>query len=248
MSKYVLTSGLFPIKSDYADAIIEYTQQRGGLVMGMQRSAATADTWWVAARGINDLYGMRYALALLERDEPDRALVSFYGKLAHGFTRDTFIGGEGASILPVYGGTGRQFYLPPNSAANASYQQQFRYLLIQDYDIEHSDGRADTLRLLFATPRKWLADGSEIRVERAPTQFGEVSIYVRSSLKDGAVTADLKLPERTPSRTLLRLRLPEGWRVSSAEANGVKLEIDNGETINLAPVRGDVKLRATVTR
>jgi hypothetical protein len=246
MSKYVLTSGLFPVQSDYADMIIEYTQQRGGLCMGMHRSTATAETWWVDTRGMNDLYGMRYALALLERDEPDRALVSFYGKLAHGFTRDTFVGGEGASILSVYG-DGRQFYLPPNSAANASYQQQLRYLLVQDYDTD-DDGRADTLRLLFATPRKWLADGKQITVERAPTHFGDVSVSVQSRLKAGEVTAELKLPQRTPAKTLLRLRLPEGWRVGGAEANGVKLEVQKGETINLAPVRGDVKLRATVTK
>jgi hypothetical protein len=247
MSKYVLTSGLFPIKSDYADAIINYTQQRGGLVMGMHRSSANADTWWVDYRGLNDLYGMRYALALLERDEPDRALVSFYGKLAHGFTRDTFIGGEGAGILPVYGGTGRQFYLPPNSAANASFQQQLRYVLVQDFAGE--DGRADELRLLFATPRKWLADGGEIRIERAPTPFGAVSASVQSHLKEGYVAVGLKMPKRAPSKSRLRLRLPEGYRISGAEAGGQKLEVDaNGETINLAPLRGDVKFRVNVTK
>ena len=246
MTKYVLTSGLFPVDSDYADMLIDYSQQRGALCMGMNRTSVNLDTWWVDKRGINDLYGMRYALALLERDEPDRALVSFYGKLAHGFTRDTFVGGEGASIVPMYP-DGRQFYLPPNSAANASFQQQLRYLLVQDFDTADDDGRADTLRLLFATPRKWLADGKEIRVERAPTQFGEVSAHVRSRLNAGEVTADLKLPERTPARTFLRLRLPDGWRVASAEANGHKLDV-NGETISLAPVRGQVKLRATVSK
>ena len=247
MSKYVLTSGVFPIQSDYADMLIDYSQQRGGLCMGMNRTSVNLNTWWIDQRGINDLYGMRYALALLERDEPDRALVSFYGKLAHGFTRDTFVGCEGSSILPMYG-DGRQMYLPPNSAANASFQQQLRYLLVQDYDTDRDDGRPDTLRLLFATPRKWLADGKEIRVERAPTMFGEVSVSVQSRLKNGEVTADLKLPERTPAKTLLRLRLPDGWRVNSAEANGQKLEVEKGETINLAPVRGDVKLRATVSK
>lgn len=251
MSKYVLTSGLFPIESDYADMLIDYSQERGGLCMGMNRTSANPDTWWVDPRGINDLYGMRYALALLERDEPDRALVSFYGKLAHGMTRDTFVGAEGSSILPMYDDGhdgGRQMYLPPNSAANASFQQQLRYLLVQDFDTQGDDGRADTLRLLFATPRKWLADGKEIRVERAPTQFGEVSVHVESRLKDGEVTAELKLPERTPAKTFLRLRLPDGWRVSGAEANGQRLDVENGETINLAAVRGDVKLRATVEK
>jgi len=246
MSKYVLTSGLFPVKSDYADAIIDYTQQRGGLVMGMHRSAATEKTWWVDSRGMNDLYGMRYALALLERDEPDRALVGFYGKLAHGMTRDTFVGCEGASLVPVYG-DGRQMYLPPNSAANASFQQQLRYLLVQDYDTADDDGRADTLRLLFATPRRWLADGKEIVVERAPTMFGDVSMVVRSRLSAGEVTADLKLPERTPSKALIRLRLPDGWRIWQVEANGRALPVAaDQETIDLAPLRGEVKLRATV--
>ena len=65
--------------------------------------------------------------------------------------------------------------LPPNSTANASFLQQLRYLLVQDYDTD-DDGRADTLRLCFATPRRWLEDGQEIVVERAPTQFGDVSI------------------------------------------------------------------------
>ena len=44
-------------------------------------------------RNIDDLYGVRFALLLLQRDEPDQALLSFYGRLAEGMTRDTFIDG-----------------------------------------------------------------------------------------------------------------------------------------------------------
>ena len=40
-----------------------------------------------------------------------------------------------------------------------------RYLLVQDYDLD-DDGRAETLRLCFATPRRWLEDGKQIDVER----------------------------------------------------------------------------------
>src|SRR5437763_12677615 len=107
---------------------------------------------------------MRDVLPLLQRDDPDRALVSFYGKLAQGMTRDTFIGCEGSSMGAV-DQFGRQMTLPPNSTANANYLQQLRYLLIQDYDTD-DDGRADTLRLAFATPRAWLADGKRIAVKR----------------------------------------------------------------------------------
>ena len=55
--------------------------------------------------------------------------------------------------------------LPPNSAANAHFLLMLRYMLVQDYDT-NDDGRADTLRLCFATPRRWLEDGKEIVVER----------------------------------------------------------------------------------
>src|SRR6185436_14509256 len=96
---------------------------------------------WMNVQNIDDLYVIRYSDALLERDEPDRALVTFYGKLAHGMTRDTFIDGEASSIEPM-DEFGRQMGLPPNSTANASFLQQLRYLLVQDYDT-NDDGRAD---------------------------------------------------------------------------------------------------------
>ena len=115
-------------------------------------------------------------------------------------------------------------------------------------DFAGDDGRAAALQLLFATPRKWLADGKEIRVERAPTQFGPVSLVVQSHLKEGHVAAELKLPQHMPSKAHLRLRLPDGYRVSGAEANGQKLDVENGETINLASLQGDVTLRVTVTK
>jgi hypothetical protein len=77
--------------------------------------------------------------------------------------------------------------------------------------------------------------------------FGETSLTVRSRLKDGEVIADLKLPNRAPSKTLLRLRLPMGWRITGARADGQSLTVD-GETIDLTPFRGDVTVRATVAR
>jgi hypothetical protein len=73
-------------------------------------------------------------------------------------------------------------------------------------------------------------------------------MVVQSRLKEGHVTAELKLPQRMPSRAHLRLRLPDGYRVSGAEANGQKLDIENGETINLAALQGDVTLRVRVTK
>src|SRR5437763_8310246 len=147
--------------------------------MGMIRSHPNP-TFWVDTANVNDLYGLRYTLTLLQRDEPDRALVGFYGKLAQGFTRDTFIDAEGSCLHPL-DRFGRQMYLPPNSAGNAHFLWLLRYLLVQDWD-QDDDGRPDTLRLLFATPRRWLRDGATIRVRRAPTAFRPLSLEVRSPL------------------------------------------------------------------
>ena len=135
--------------------------------------------------GVNPLYGLRYQLALLRRDEREKALVGFYGQLAQGMTRDTFIGGEGSRFL--HGdANGRSFYLPPNTASNAAWLVTLRHLFVQDWDLDE-DGKPETLRLLFAVPRRWLADGRRIRIENAPTMFGHVSCSVDSKLSAGYV-------------------------------------------------------------
>jgi hypothetical protein len=193
---------------------------------------------WMNVQNIDDLYTTRYVLAFLERDEPDRALVTFYGKLAQGMTRDTFIDGESSGIEPL-DKFGRQMGLPPNSTANASFLLLLRYMLVQDYDL---DGRADALRLCFATPRRWLENGKEIVVERAPTQFGEVSFRIKSDLKHNRVTAEVDLPPRAPKHTLLRLRLPEGRKISSAN-----LPIAAADTLDISGKKGHSSVVVTVS-
>jgi len=77
----------------------------------------SSNTWWNTEYKLNPLYGTRYALDTIRRDDTERALVSFYGMLAQGFTRNTFNCGEGASLVPL-DPRGRLLSLPPNSAAN----------------------------------------------------------------------------------------------------------------------------------
>jgi hypothetical protein len=234
----VLFSGIFPAKSHLAGDMLRYVQERGGLCMGMLR-VQSARGYWVNTQNIDDLYTTRYALTLLERDEPDRALVSFYGKLAQGMTRDTFIDGEATGIEPL-DKFGRQIGLPPNSTANAFFLQMLRYLLVQDYNTD-DDGRADTLRLCFATPRRWLEDGKEIAIERAPTLFGDVSFQIKSDLKNNRVTAEIDMPTRAPAHTFLRFRLPPGKQIASAN-----FPIASPETLDLTDQRGKCRVDAVV--
>jgi hypothetical protein len=247
MINYVLGSGVFTADSQPATDILRYLQEKGGLCMGMLRARMTPGNFWVFGGRLNDLYGLRYALTLLQRDEVDRALVSFYGKLAQGMTRDTFIGCEGSSMVPL-DQYGRQMTLPPNSAANANFLQQLRYILVQDYDLD-DDGREETLRLAFATPRDWLADGKKISVQRAPTVFGEVSYVIESGLGHGVVDAAVSMPTRsTPKTVLLRMRLPDGKKIESAQANGRDVKVIDGQTIDLSGLTGKVSVRAKVGR
>ena len=238
---YTIASGIFPAGSDEENWIPHYQEQHGGLFMGMIRSGGDSFNFWTGNDRVNPLYGTRYALDTLRRDDPERALVSFYGMLAQGFTRNTFVCGEGCSIEPV-DSLGRIFYCPPNSAANAHFLSMLRYLLVQDSDVD-DDGVPDTLRLLFATPKRWLEDGKTIKVERAPTAFGPVSLLVQSKLNSGEVIADVDLPQRqTPKHTLLRIRVPDGWRVASAQAGSEKLSADARGTVDISSLKGKVSL------
>ncbi len=235
IAPYVYDSGIFGPGSPRTKAMVDWQLERGGLCMGMVRFDQHSGLF-ANEKGVDDLYTLRLVEELLRRDEPDRALVSFYGKLAQGMSRDTFVGGEGSSLVPL-DRHGRPMYLPPNCAANAFFLWTLRHLLVQDFDLD-CDGRAETLRLLFATPRRWLADGAHVEVKRAPTMFGELSLDVVSDLAHGRVRIELDLPARPTRRTLLRLRMPEGRRIARAAAGGAALELVDAETIDLTGRRG----------
>lgn len=244
---YTIGSGIFPPGSEEETWIPRYQEQHGGLCMGMVRSGGSEFNFWSSEHRVNPLYGTRYALDTLRRDDPERALVSFYGMLAQGFTRNTFVCGEGCTLTPVDEG-GRFFYCPPNSAANAHFLSMLRHLLVQDFDLDN-DGRPETLRLLYGASRRWLEDGKTLKVERAPTAFGQVSVLVRSELSAGRVLVDLDLPTRhPPSRAWLRLRLPEGWRVDSARSRAATLSVDAQGSVDISVLKGKNSVVAQVVK
>jgi hypothetical protein len=71
-------------------------------------------------------------------------------------------------------------------------------------------------------------------------------------VKDGRVNAEVTLPGRNPpEKVLLRLRLPDGAMVESAEANGKKIGIEKsekGKTIDLSGLEGKVTVVAKVVK
>jgi hypothetical protein len=231
MCPYIIGSEIFGHRADREDWLLGYLENHGGIALGMPRTKPSQGQF-KDQPGVNPLYGLRYQLALLRRDEREKALTGFYGQLAQGMTRGTFIGGEGSRFL--HGDAdGRSFYLPPNSASNAAWLVTLRYLLIQDWDLDE-DARPDTLRLLYAMPRRWLQDGRQVQVRNAPTQFGPLSCQAVSKLNDGYVEVRVSPPPRPVKTMLLRAPLPDGWKVDSVQLDGADAPLIGGDAVDLS--------------
>jgi hypothetical protein len=245
MIPYVLGSGVFGSGDDREGWIIDYLRNHGGIAMGMIRSMPHQGEF-NEQPGVNVLYGLRYNLTLLRRGDRDHALVGFYGHLAQGMTRNTFIGGEGSRFL--HGDKhGRSFYLPPNSASNATFLTTLRYLLIQDWDLD-DDGKPETLRLLDAIPPRWLKDGAAIEVKKAPTAFGEVTFRVLSHLSEGEVMVIVEPPPRPVAKWQLRLPDPPGYRITGVRIGGEDVRRDADGRVDLTGQTGKWTVRFAVAK
>jgi hypothetical protein len=245
MAPYIIGSGVFGPGHEREGWMIEYLRNHGGVALGMIRSTPHQGEF-DNEPGVNVLYGLRYMLALHRRDDVGHALVGFYGQLAQGMTRDTFIGGEGSRFF--HGDRwGRSFYLPPNSASNATFLTVLRYLLVQDWDLD-DDGRPETLRLLFGAPPGWLDDGAVLEVSRAPSMFGAVSFRVESRLSAGEVRLDVTSPPRRPDSFLVRPPLPAGWKAVSARVGAAALPIRPDGVIDLSARTGRVLVAVGVAK
>src|SRR6185369_16227535 len=174
----------------------------------------------------------------------DHALVGFYGHLAQGMTRDTFVGGEGSRFL--HGDKhGRSFYLPPNSASNATFLTTLRYLLVQDWDLD-DDGKPETLRLCDAIPPLWLDDKQTVTVEKFPTAFGEVSFTVESRVSRGEVRVTVTAPPRPVGRMQLRLPDPFDYTITGVKLGDDELTRDADGRVDLTGRTGTFTVRFLV--
>lgn len=211
----VIDSGI--LDQDRESRVFRYLENRAGLSMGMPR---TRPFWknspYYGQDGIAPLYGLKYAEARLRRNQPDHAIAMLYGWLAHGMTRESFIHGEGVRYT---GGDsqGRYFHLPPNSTSAANWLSLLRMLILQELDLNH-DFEYETLRLLDATPRAWLADGRELAMTNAPSRFGPVSLKLKSEIARGEMQLHLSLPFKKPGLTTIQFRLPAPYKAVRMES------------------------------
>ncbi len=160
-------------------------------------------------------------------------------------TPGTYVSGEAVSIAPLAGQADRATYLPPNSAANASFLETLRLTLVHETDA--ASGQPEGLQLGYATPRRWLSAGSTIAVQRLPTSFGPLSFTIRA--RGRALLITLSPPPRTPASLSLRLRLPVNERIRSVELDGRPWQRLNrrSATIDLSGLRRPATLGVSLS-
>ena len=145
------------------------------------------------------------ATVYLLRDDPLAAIRAFYSYIACAFSH--------GPLEPVeHRWTWGQYFGPPST--DGAWFELYRHMLIQERD-------NDTLLLLAATPRKWLADGQQIDVRQAPTYYGPLNMTVQSHAATGTIRASIELQQRArPGELLVRLRHPADRRITAVQING----------------------------
>ncbi len=226
---YAFASGLWEMNGSEMDGIVRFLHHHGGMLLGLVRfnyyptpigSYRPNGLPGYCTPGFDNVYLPNYTRVLADRDMAERLIVSFYGKLAHGQTRNTFVSGEGETVGVRPGQFYRSCYGTPCSANNSTFLLMLRLMLIREW-FDPTTGVPKGLFLAHATPRAWLADGKRIVVRGAPTGFGPIDVTIESSLASNRVRVRLRVPGRDPIAMLkLKLRVPEGKRIRSVSIEG----------------------------
>jgi hypothetical protein len=225
--------------------VTDFLEQNNLLFCGLPRFRRD-----VGAGGLDGLYGLGYVLSRLHQGRTREFLLGFYGFLAYNLERDTFASRETnllyASDLHVRSAYKVPDMSDPIPCSSAVALHYLRHMLLTE-EVGEGGMPSGDLRLLAGVPRAWLADGERIEVAAAPTQFGEMSMQVRSEVAGGRITATITPPGRDPWREIhLRLPHPEGARLKGVSVNGADWDRFDpaGEIIALTPAAGRFEIVA----
>lgn len=173
-----------------------------------EESFGVPDRDWFSRGGITLQPNLvNTSIIYLERDQVPQALRPFYNSFAASYYPDVAAFTE---WVPTFGIGGGPFF---KTSDEAGFLTWLRLFLVRE--------SGDKLYLNSGAPRSWFLPGRRIEVERAATYFGEMSFRVESHVEQGFIEASVTLPTRQrPQETLLRIRHPEGKRMSRVEING----------------------------
>ncbi|NSW56209.1 MAG: hypothetical protein HPY44_09350 [Armatimonadetes bacterium] len=182
--------------------VVEYRRSHGGELLGTTRFGESLDDWpaWHYCRGLLDL------------DDVDGYLMSFYGHLAHHHSRGNWASYEGIQIDPnrtVPAGAepgGRVHRAHARGQEQVVPCQAMAPLMLKCMLVDEEWDR-DVLHILRACPEAWLADREGVVARNVPTRWCPVSLKARTDAS-GSFTVSISLGRtgRVPGQ--MRVRLP----------------------------------------
>lgn len=203
----VLETEFFAATDPHYRWMTDYMEQRGGLLLGMDR------VW----DGIDHAYTYGYALEQLRHGNVDKFLLTFYGSLAYGMTRDTYSAVEVTRITEGFNeGT------LPHTYSNTQQLRMLRMMLVKE--------EAGELWLAPGTPRAWLDSRDGFALRNAPTNYGTISYRVLPEPASKAVRMSIETSAATGAArpTKVRVRLAANFgALESATINGTTASIDH---------------------
>jgi len=178
----------------------------------------------IGSGGLDGIYGLGYLHAKLHQDAVAEYVLGFYGYLAFNMEHDTFAARETSVIYASDLQIRSDFPVPnlsdPLPCGSVVALHYLRNMLVTE-ELGEQGNPSGNLLLLAAAPRRWLDDDQSIRLADVPTQYGPVSLEVRSHANAGRIEATLSPPRRNPCQVVkLRLRHPDGRPIHDVTVNG----------------------------
>jgi hypothetical protein len=214
--------GVLPRDDERISHVIRWIIERthGGSI-----EEATAGTW--EGHEGTMFYSQDLAVVLLELGRVEDFLSILYTLLACNVSHRTLTACECQSNTQ------------PHIHSTSSLVRMVRTMLVQERD--------GGLYLLQGTPRRWLEDGKQIRIEKGPTWYGPLSLGCRSKISEGLIRLHLGVPERLGEAPIhVKLRLPRGARIEGVTLTGRGSADLDGEWIVLRGLSDHALIEAHV--
>ena len=220
--------GILPPDHELVTGTIRYMESNlspGGLIL---LSEGRSDHMWVSTT-LDHL-----AAAYLARGEGDAFAKCLYAVLNHGtplYTWSEMRGKDPGSEIVL--GDRQHLYSP------VVVVQAIRYSLVME--------DRDVLHLACGTAREWLASGRPVGIAKAPTHFGLVSFQIQYDSANRNVNGIVVFPSEPSMKwAVLHIRLPNGLKVKSVNAESGAVVLPDGSGIKWQAPRGEQKVVAMI--
>jgi len=142
------------------------------------------------------------------RDDPKHYVRAYFNAFAAGYFPERAMITE--HPLPNLGDYAGDHFKSSDEGMNSSW---VRWMFIWD--------ETDDLYLGKTMPRYWLADGKEVKIERAATHFGPMSLSIKSRAASGSIEMTIDPPTRNAPRAIYaRFRHPDAKSMNRVTVNG----------------------------